>query len=120
MNIAIHADPVPLHIDDTGAIRVGGSRVTLDVVLQYWRQGMKPEGIARGLDALTLADVHGALAYYCRHAAEIDEYLREREQEADALRQQIEGANAARLTSLKARLDAARAQGNGSNAPVAD
>src|SRR6188768_2492187 len=113
MTITLHADPVPLHADDTGAIRVGQSRVTLDVLLHYWRQGMKPEEITRGLDTLTLADVHGALAYYHRHQAEVDEYLRRREEEAEQLREQIEAANAARLAPLKARLDAVRAQGNG-------
>src|SRR5205823_9098180 len=93
MTITLHADPVPLRVDDSGAIRVGQSRVTLDVLLQYWRLGMKPEEIARGLDTLTLADVHGALAYYFRHQDEIDHYLREREREAEELRHQMEAAN---------------------------
>ena len=116
MNMTLHADPVPLRVDDTGAIRVGESRVTLDVVLQYWRMGMKPEDIARGLETLTLADVHGALAYYFRHQNEIDDYLRRREEEAEQLRQQIESANATRLAPLKASLDAARAKGTGGDA----
>jgi uncharacterized protein (DUF433 family) len=119
MTITLHADPVPLCVDDTGAIRVGQSRVTLDVLLQYRRLGMKPEEIARGLDTLTLADVHGALAYYFRHQAEIDEYLRRREAEADALRREIEAANASRLAQLRARLDAVRAEGTGGHAPPA-
>jgi uncharacterized protein (DUF433 family) len=108
MTITLHADPVPLRVDATGTIRVGQSRVTLDVLLQYWRMGMKPEDIARGLDTVTLADVHGALAYYLRHQAELDEYLRHRDEEAEKLRQEIEAANASRLAPLKARLDAAR------------
>jgi uncharacterized protein (DUF433 family) len=120
MSITLHSDPVPLRVDDTGAIRVGQSRVTLDVLLQYWRTGMKPEEIAGGLDTLSLADVHGALAYYLRHQAEMDEYLHRREQEAEELRQQIEAANAGRLAPLKARLDAMRAQGNGGHAPTPD
>jgi uncharacterized protein (DUF433 family) len=120
MPISLHTDPVPLRVDDTGAVRVGQSRVTLDVLLQYWRLGMRPEEIARGLDTLTLADVHGALAYYLRHQAEIDEYLRRREEEADALRRQIEAANAPRLAPLKKRLDALRAQENGGHAPTPD
>src|SRR5207302_10255110 len=97
MTITLHSEPVPLQVDDTGTIRVGESRVTLDVLLQYWRLGMKPEEIARGLDTLTLADVHGALFYYFRHPTEIDDYLRRREEEADKLRRQIEAANASRL-----------------------
>ena len=108
MSITLHADPVPLRVDGSGAIRVGQSRVTLDVLLQYWRRGMKPEKIARGLDTLTLADVHGALAYYFRHEAELDNYLRQREAEAEALRHEIEAANASRLAPLKARLDTVR------------
>jgi uncharacterized protein (DUF433 family) len=120
MTITLHADPVPLRVDDTGTIRVGQSRVTLDVLLQYWRTGMKPEDIARGLDTLTLADVHGALAYYFRHQTEIDNYLRRREEEAEQLRQQIETANAGRLAPLKARLDAIKAEGNGGHAQTAD
>jgi uncharacterized protein (DUF433 family) len=120
VNIALHADPVPLRVDDTGAIRVGQSRVTLDVLLQYWRLGMKPEEIAQGLDTVSLADVHGALAYYFRHQTEIDDYLRRREEEAENLRQEIEAANASRLAPLKARLDAVRAQGNDGHAPSAD
>jgi uncharacterized protein (DUF433 family) len=120
MTILLHADPLPLHVDDTGAIRVGQSRVTLDVLLLYWRLGMRPEEIARGLDTLTPADVHGALAYYLRHQSELDEYLRRREEEAETLRQQIEAANAERLGPLKARLEAVRAEGNGGHAPTAD
>jgi uncharacterized protein (DUF433 family) len=113
MTVTLHADPVPLRVDDTSTIRVGSSRVTLDVLLQYWRLGMTPEEIGRGLDTLTLADVHGALAYYLRHQNEIDEYLRQREEEAEALRRRIEAANASRVAALKARLEAVQAQGNG-------
>jgi len=120
MTITLHADPVPLRVDDTGAIRVGQSRVTLDVLLQYWRQGMKPEDIARGLDTLTLADVHGALVYNFRHETEIDNYLRRREEEAEKLHQDIETANVSRLAPLKARLDAARDKPNDRDTPTTD
>jgi uncharacterized protein (DUF433 family) len=109
-----------LRVDDTGTIRVGQSRVTLDVLVQYWRLGMSPEQITQGLDTLTLADVHGALAYYFRHQTEMDDYLGRREEEAETLRQQIEAAHAARLGPLKARLDAIRAQENGGHAPITD
>jgi hypothetical protein len=81
---------------------------------------MKPEDIARGLDTLELADIHGALAYYLRHQTELDEHLARREDEAEKLRQEIEAANASRLAPLKTRLDAVRAQGNGGHAPTAD
>jgi uncharacterized protein (DUF433 family) len=120
VSITLHTDPLPLRVDDTGTIRVGQSRVTLDVLLQYWRLGMSPEEIARGLDTLNLADVHGALAYYLRHQSEIDGYLRRREAEAEQLRQQIEASNAPRLAALKARVHAVRAQGNGGHGAATD
>jgi len=120
MNCTIHPDPVPLRVDDTGTIRVGESRVTLDVLLQYWRMGKNPEEISQGLDTLTLADVHGALAYYHRHKAEMDEYLLRREEETEKLRQEIEAANAGRLAPLKDRLDAMRSQRNGGHAATTD
>ena len=41
MTVTLHADPVPLRVDETGTIRVGSSRVTLDVLLEYWRLGMR-------------------------------------------------------------------------------
>jgi uncharacterized protein (DUF433 family) len=120
MSITLHVDPVPLRVDETGSIRVGQSRVTLDALLQYARMGMTPEDIARGLDTLSLADVHGALAYYFRHQAEIDQYLCRRDEEAENFRQEIERANAARLAQLKARLDALRSERNGGGAATVD
>src|SRR5437762_2374878 len=120
MSIVLQADPLPLRVDESGTIRIGDSRVTLDVLLRYWRMGMPHEEIARGLEMLSLADVHRALAYYLRHQAEIDDYLQGRDQKAEALRREIETANASRLTSLKARVDAVKAQGNGGNAATLD
>ena len=120
MTITLHTDPAPLRVDDTGAIRVGESRVTLDVLLEYLQTGMTPDEITRGLDSLTLADVHGALSYYFRHRVEMDEYLHNRASEALRLRDQIATANAAHLASLKTRLDAVRAERNGGHASTAD
>ena len=38
MSLMIHADPVPLRVDETGTIRVGKTRVTLDVFLADHRR----------------------------------------------------------------------------------
>src|SRR5438105_9578921 len=90
MSLIIHADPVPLRVDETGTIRVGNTRITLDVFLADHRRGMTPEQIVEQLDTLTLPDVYGALAYYYRHKAELDEYLRCRREEADRMQREIE------------------------------
>jgi uncharacterized protein (DUF433 family) len=91
MTLVIHADPVPLCADPvTGVIRVGNSRVTLDTLLAEYRKGASPEKIAEEFDAITLADVHFAIAYYLRHQDEVNAYLRWREAEAVRIRKDLE------------------------------
>ena len=90
----IHCDPVPLREDETGTIRVGNTRITLDVLLGYLLSGVKPEQVAseEWYPTLSLADVYGVLAYYYRHRTEVDEYLRCRREEADRRQNEIEVA----------------------------
>src|SRR5438128_7540168 len=93
MSMTIHADPVPLRVDEQGVIRIADSRLALEVVLDYHHQGMTAEAIAEGYaDIITLADVHAVLTYYHRHRAEIDHYLQCRNQEAEATRRDIEAS----------------------------
>ena len=108
MSLIIHADPVPLRVDETGTIRIGKTRITLDVFLADHRRGMTPEQIVEQLDTLTLPDAYGALAYYYRHQTELDEYLERRREQADRLQREIE-ATQPTFAELKARLLARRA-----------
>lgn len=82
--------PVPLHLDDTGTVRVSGTRVTLDVLLGYLKHGESPETLAEDFPSVPLADIYLLMAYYLRHQAEVDAYLEKRRQEAAALRQMLE------------------------------
>jgi uncharacterized protein (DUF433 family) len=109
MTPTIQTDPVPLRTDETGTLRVGNSRITLDVLVREYEEGADPEGIVRGYPTLNLADVYGAIAYYLRHKAELDEYLRRRREEATRLRQEIEAAQAG-SPNLRATLEARRAR----------
>ena len=69
------------------AYRITGSRVSLDsVVYAYWN-GQSAEGIAQSLSALTLEQIHGALAFYLAHRSEIDGYLQRAQSEFDAQRE---------------------------------
>lgn len=88
--LTLHSDPLPLRVDDAGAIRVGKSRVSLDLVVELYERGNTPEEIVRAYDTLLLADVHAVIAYYLRHRDEVRAYLTQREQEALALRAKIE------------------------------
>src|SRR5882672_1450184 len=80
----------PLRMDEWGAVRVGNSRVTLDLVVEQYENGMTPEDMVRAYDSLVLADVHGVIAYYLRHRDEVGIYLKRRAEEAQALREKIE------------------------------
>ncbi len=87
----LHADIPPLRVDDEGSIRVGGTRITLDLLVEQYENGMTPEDMVRAYDVLVLADVHAAIAYYLRHREEVRAYLKQRKVEAEALRARIEG-----------------------------
>ena len=88
--LPLHAEPPPLRVDEGGAVRVGKSRVSLDLVVEQYENGMAPEDLVRAYDTLDLADVHAVIAYYLRHREEVRTYLKRREEEARALRARIE------------------------------
>jgi uncharacterized protein (DUF433 family) len=90
MTLPLMADPLPLHTDPHGAIRVGGTRVTLDTVVYAFNEGATAEEILERYPSLQLADIHSVISYYLHHRAEVDGYLREREQEAEEIRRKIE------------------------------
>ncbi|SRR5579885_1596449 len=89
MALALTAELPPLTQDDTGTVRVRGSRITLDVLAHAMRSGRTAVEVADdyGLD---LADVYAAFSYCLRHKAEVDEYLARREQEAAEIRRMVE------------------------------
>jgi uncharacterized protein (DUF433 family) len=86
----IDAERPPLHLDQGGAVRIGKSRVTLDLVVEQYENGMSPEDLVRAYDTLDLADVHAVIAYYLRHTDEVRKYLKRREKEAAELRAKIQ------------------------------
>jgi uncharacterized protein (DUF433 family) len=80
----------PLRLDGTGTVRIGASRVTLDVMLCAYHEGMSAEEIAAAFDTLKIADVHAVLSYYLENRAAVDAYLKERQDHADEVRRQVE------------------------------
>src|SRR5438876_11033833 len=88
--LLLHADRPPLRVDEGGAVRVGKSRISLDLVVEQYENGMTPEEMVRAYDSLLLADVHAVIAYYLRHGDEVRAYLKRRAEEAEALRAKME------------------------------
>jgi uncharacterized protein (DUF433 family) len=83
---------VPLREEPARVLRVGKSRVLLELVIHAHQRGTSPQEIVQMYDALALSDVFAVIAYYLVHPAEIDEYLRKWDEEADAVRRKIEAA----------------------------
>ncbi len=95
-------------MDLGGVIRVGKSRISLDLVVEQHENGMTPEDMVRAYDTLQLADVQDAIAYYLRHREEVKAYLKRRTAEAETLRVKIEAdhprvSKEELLTRLRAR-----------------
>lgn len=90
MSLALPVESPPLREDASGTIRVGDSRVTLDVVINQYNNGMAPEDLVRAYDTLDLADVHAVIAYYLRHHQNVERYLAERSEAAAKLQEKIE------------------------------
>lgn len=90
MDVILQSEAPPLRQDASGALRVGRSRVLLELVIRAFQDGATPEAIAQRYPATTLADIYAVIAYYLRHTEEIEAYLTEREQQAQEVRQRIE------------------------------
>lgn len=106
MTLTVQALPVPLRVDETGAVRVADTRVTLDLVVARFDEGASAEEIVHSYDTLRLEDVYAVLAYYLAHKGEVLAYLRRREDEAAAVRQKLEAEGITRpgfWDELKAR-----------------
>lgn len=100
-------ESVPIERGDGGVIRVGGTRVTLDTIVNAFNRGMTPEEIVIAYPAVKLADIYDVIAYYLRHANDVDDYIREREQRAAQVRHEVE-ARHPEMVGIRARLLARR------------
>jgi len=90
MTLSIASTPVPLTIDKDGTIRVGNTRVILELVIEAFNGGQSPEEIVMQYDALKLADVYAVIAYYLNHRDEIDNYVKQQDETAEQIRKKIE------------------------------
>lgn len=90
MAITIQTEAPPLRRDTSGALRVGNSRVLLELVIRAFQDGATPETIAQRYPTAALADVYAVIAYYLRHREDIEAYLVERNQRAHEVRQRVE------------------------------
>lgn len=84
------SENIPLRTDVNGTIRVGNTRVTLSAVISCFDRGETPEAIVDNFNTLQLDDVYCVLGYFLRHEDEVRAYLKQEQEEGEALRQSIE------------------------------
>jgi uncharacterized protein (DUF433 family) len=81
---------VPIRTDEHGAVRVGGTRVLLDLIIANHLQGDSPEQIHEDFPSVKLLDIYAVITYYLGNTEEVNEYLRRRDEEAQEIRRKIE------------------------------
>jgi uncharacterized protein (DUF433 family) len=74
-------DAIPLTRDADGVYRVGGTRVTLDLVVRAFNRGATAEEIVQKFPSLELSDVYQVIGYYLKHTADFAGYLEKRGRE---------------------------------------
>ncbi len=73
-----------------GRLRIDGTRITVNQLVVWYKQGYAPEEIADQYPHLTLAHVYTALAYYHANREEIEADLAAEKIEADRLGQEYQ------------------------------
>lgn len=99
--------PVPLRLEASGAIRIGETRVLLELVIHAFQDGSTPEAIVHDYDTLDLADVYAVIAYYLKHRQDVENYLAAREKIAIEIQKRFESQQPD-LSEIRKRLMARR------------
>jgi uncharacterized protein (DUF433 family) len=73
--VALTPQVPPIAADRDGVLRVSGTRVTVDTIVEAFEEGVSAEEIASQYPVVPLSDVYAVIAYYLQHRAEIDAYL---------------------------------------------
>ncbi len=83
---------IPLTLWKDGTIRVKGTRLLIDMIVDAHQRGECPEAIFESFPSkdYTVADIYSIIAYYLQNKSKIDKYLAKREREAEKIWGKIE------------------------------
>jgi uncharacterized protein (DUF433 family) len=74
--------------DDRECIRVKGTRVLIEILLDEFNQGISPEKIQENYPTVTREQVYASITYYLHYRKEIDAYMEKSREVADAAYQE--------------------------------
>ena len=78
------AMPVPLRWAEGGqVVRLWGSRISLEIIIGYYRMGYTAEMIAETYPWLELADIYLVIAFYLKNKKAVHAHLQETYERAD-------------------------------------
>jgi uncharacterized protein (DUF433 family) len=103
VNLILERETPPFSEDQSGAIRIGNSRVLLELVIRAFQDGASPEAIMQRYSTLSLSEIYTTIGYYLRHPQEIETYLSQRDQLAESVRQKLSDIQPD-LSSIRARI----------------
>ena len=95
---------IPLRTDHDGVIRIGKTRVLLELVIHAYYSGETPEGIVESYSSLTTSEVYAVIGYYLANREEIDDYVRQRDAQVDRTLHEMEANLRPDALALRARL----------------
>lgn len=84
-----------------GGFWIAGKRVSLDTIAYAHMAGYSPEEIEAAFPAVTLEEIHGAIAFYSANRAEVEATFPEDERELDRLRSLGRARNPALFKKLE-------------------
>lgn len=83
-------NPPPLRFDKAGVLRVEGTRIPFETIVDAFDEGVMPEEIVLRYDTLQLSDVYQVIGYYLKHRAEVKAYLNKQRQRAAEVQRETE------------------------------
>jgi uncharacterized protein (DUF433 family) len=101
MSLTIAPQPVPLTANEHGDIRVTGTRIGLEHIVEDYNDGKSPEEMAIAYPSLKLIDVYAVVSYYLHNKTEVDAYVEEQYRRADEIRDRLGLDEAARAFKAK-------------------
>ena len=88
--ISFVAQRPPIQADNNGVLRVGGTRVRLETIVNAFKSGSAAEEILLKYPSLNLTDIYAVITYYLWSREEVDAYLEERRGVEEAVRRENE------------------------------
>ena len=101
---------VPLRTDEHGAIRIGKTRVLLELVIHAYYMGETPEGVVDSYPSLATSDVYAVIGYYLGNRGAVDAYVRQRDEQAEQILRDMEANLTPEARALRTRLRAIQEQ----------